>query len=391
MKNSRKNPFIKIPEISFWQKNNQSSATLGITKTSIELICKYTPKIIRKALLKITYKTVLLLSRSLKLLNQLCFTEYLINGKEKFSRAKLRILFISKEKMDPYIENKFFCEKPKYREIGKIYIWNIKKEFRKISPDVDAIIIKSDMFYSRFFDKLGCIIIPEWISMTLDITKSIGNIYQNFSKSAKEDFRKVEVYDYSNELSQDLKKLKLFYDKMYLPYSQKKHGKSAICVNFLTMRWLFESGYRLMLIKQKSEYISGILFTLENKTFKPKFMGISEDKFPLLKQGLGAAIYYFSILWAKENGAKLIDFGGTKSFLNDGAFRYKKKWGCEIKRSDKLNFYNIFSLKVCSKRRGIRIFLINNPFICTKNNKFHEMFFNNGIMRVLLSFMMIGQ
>ena len=66
-----------------------------------------------------------------------------------------------------------------------------------------------------------------------------------------------------------------------------------------------------MLIKQKNEYISGMLFTLENKTFKPKFMGIVEDKIPLLKQGLGAATYYFSILWAKENSAKLIDFGGT--------------------------------------------------------------------------------
>jgi len=364
---------------NFWQKNDESTTTNRIIKFTTNIICKYFPKIIRKPILKKTYKIVLIFSRFKKLIEQIYLNGYLIIGREKYSRDELQLLFFSKEKMDSYIENLFFCEKPEYKIIGKFYLWNIKKKSNNHLKKVDAVLIKSDMFFSQFFKKFGFFVIPEWVSMSLDISKSIEDIYSDFSNSAKRDFRKAKSYPYSYEISHDLDKLNLFYKKMYLPYSTTRYNQSAICVNFQTMRCLFETGYKLMLIKENKKYVSGLLFSNKKKIFTPKYMGIIDEAIPLIKEGLGATIYYLSIKLAKEEGSKYIDFGGTRSFLNDGVFRYKKKWGCKIVKADKMIFHNIFSFKICSNQLGIRNFLINNPFIIIKNNTYQEKHFNGKI------------
>lgn len=359
-----------------WDKNLESTINYKFITVITNFLCKYFPKFIRKPLMANIYKSVLLLSRIISLIYQLKISLYLIEGKEKHSGKIIRILYISNEKFDPYLSSIIFTRVTRCTKIKRIPIFNIGKEFCKYSSKIDAILTKCDMFYSDLFEKLGFIIIPEWVSMTLNLADSIENLYRKFHNKAKQELRKAEKYNYSYEISKDLDEFEHFYYNMYLPYLIFKHKNFALCSNYLAIRYLFESGYKMIFFKYDNKPVSGMLFSQNKQIIKPKIMGILEDKINLMKKGLGSISYYFLIKLALENSVKIIDFGATRPFLKDGSYRFKKKWGTKINRADTLFFYNIFALKICSDNEGIQTFLKENPFIYYKKSQYNKMIAN---------------
>jgi len=365
----KKEKLLTIPIKKPWLlEDKETTISYNFLKKITEFCCDYIPKPIRKIVVSFLYNISIILSRLLIISNGLSLTIYQINGKEKNCKEPLTILYVSNEKIYPYLENIIFYGKPKVRRIGKIYIWNIKKKIKKISSNIDAIFIENEMFYANYFERQGFTVIPEFISMILDTSKSLKEIYKNFSKSAKEDTRKVKKHGFNYEISHDFEMLKLFYYKMYLPYIYSRHGKTAVCANFHTMRIIFERDGKLLLIKLKDEYVFGGLFSVKNDKATALYSGLSDKKYSLLKKGITAASYYFFIQWAKKNCIKTLDFGTSKPFLNDGLFKYKKKWGTTISKNECYH-YSIFPFKICKNSKAIVSYLKNNPFIYFEKNK----------------------
>jgi hypothetical protein len=347
---------------TIWFYSDKLTTPYRAISLVVDKCTKFPIKSVRQIFMISIYVFLQLLFRFLKIINQLYLDVYLIQGKEKNSLEKIQLLFISDEEFDSYIEDVIFDSKPKIVKIRKISILKIKNEINKFNSTVDLILVKTDTCYSGYFKKIGFLIIPDYISMKLNIKKPLNEIYKNFSKSAKEGIRKSKKNNYILEFSEDLDKLKMFYYKMYLPYMIKKHGGSAVIVNFQIFKLLFYIDYKLMFIKHQGEYVLGWLVSMKKKTFKPKYYGIKEGRENLLKMGLGASSYFLSIKWAKEHGFNFVDYGGTKPFLQDGIFRYKKKWGSNVDTPDKLYFYLMFALKICKKNNCTNSFLRENPF-----------------------------
>jgi len=368
MKNKKINQFIKTIKKPWLLNSNQNTISYRFIKKLSEFCFNYLPRPIRKRMLSFLQTTSETLIRFITTINQLSYTAYLIDGKEKNSKSKLKILYLSNEGLYPYLMNLIFFEKPRYKTIDKIKIWNINKKIKKNYNKIDAVFIESNTFYAGYFEKQGFTIIPESISMTLDISEPFEKIYKKFSKSAKEDIRKVKRYKFTYELTNDPEKLKLFYYKMYLPYISQRHKEIATHTNFHAIRMSLEKNGRLMLIKHKNEYISGALFSIKKEKAIATYLGIKKEKTKLLKKGLTAASYYFFIKWAKGNGIKILDFGTSKAFLNDGLFRYKKKWGTKIDKTESY-YYSVFPFKIYKQSKGIKSFVKNNPFVYLKKNQ----------------------
>ncbi len=211
--------------------------------------------------------------------------------------------------------------------------------------------------------------------MNLDIKEPLEKILSHFSKSVKEDIRKIKKHNYSYEITEDPKKLEMFYYKMYLPYIKWKHGKNAVCSNYFAIRQLFDSNNKLMLIKHKNEYVYGALFRVNNKKVTATYVGAIKEKYNLFKKGLGSTPYYFLIIWAKENNIKKIDFGQTRAFLNDGVTRFKRKWGTNFKKI-KTPITNIYAIKTCNKSELIQNLKNDNPFIYLEKNNINPILNN---------------
>jgi len=365
-------PFIKSISKPWLLNSNKNTISYKFIKKFTEFCFNHLPRPIRKKMLSLLYAVSEITSVFLITINQLSYQAYIIKGKEKNSKENIKILYLTNEELYPYLMNILFLEKPKHKKIGKIRIWNINKEIKKFFHKINGVFIETNTFFTGYFEKKGFIIIPESISTTLDISHPFSDIYKNFSKSGKEDIRKVKKYGYTYEITEELEKLKLFYNEMYMPYITQRHEKTAIYTNFHALRLLFEKNGRLMLIKQKNEYVSGALFSIEKEKATATYLGIKKGKSNLLKKGLTAASYYFFIKWAKKHGIKILDFGTSKAFVNDGLFRYKKKWGVKITKT-KSYIHSIFPFKVCKNNKAIHSFLINNPFIYLEKNQLKTM------------------
>jgi hypothetical protein len=372
MKKKKIYPFIKSISKPWLLNNNQNTISYRFIKKFTGFCFNHLPRPLRKKISSLLYIISEITSRFLTTMNQLSYQAYIIKGKEKNSEENIKILYFTNEEIYPHLMKILFLGKPKHKKIGKVRIWSINKEIKKFYNKINAVFIETNTFFTGYFEKKGFIIIPESISMTLDISQPLKNIYKNFSKSGKEDIRKVKKYGYTYELTRDAEKLKLFYNEMYMPYITQRHEKTAIHTNFHALRLLFEKNSRLMLIKQKNEYVSGALFSIDKEKATATYLGIKKGKNNLLKKGLTAASYYFLIKWAKKHGVKTIDFGTSKAFINDGLFRYKKKWGTNIAKTNSY-FYSVFPFKVCKNCKAIQSFLINNPFIYLEKNQLKTM------------------
>jgi hypothetical protein len=367
MKKEIGNLLFSALKTRWWLVGEQDTIRYKILRDCTETCC-YLPKPIRKRVFSILNDFVLILSRFFSILSQMSLIAYQVSGKEKHGRGNLTILFIGDEPIFPYISSILFSEEPKIEKYFNIHLWNYKKKINQIHSDINAVFIKSDRFYSSFFEKQGYKVIPKWISATLDISEPLENVYKKFSKSAKEDIRKIKKYSYTYEISQDPDKLNLFYYKMYLPYISSRYGKFGKCLNFYSIKHYFERGSKILFIKLDNEYMFGGLFLKKKDKVYASYAGVMEGKFDYIKKGVIAGSYYYLIQHSKKIGANLIDFGFCKPFVNDGLFSYKRKWGTRIEKTGNENT-EIYSFKVLNENKGIRNFLTNNPFISLEKNQ----------------------
>ena len=156
---------------------------------------------------------------------------------------------------------------------------------------------------------------------------------------------------------------------MYVPYGLWRFPETAIFTNYYTLKILFELGSKILFIKHKGEYIFGGLFLKDKNKVTASYAGLKEGKFDHIKRGVIAASYYYLIKYSKENGATVVDLGSCRSFVKDGLFLYKRKWGAEMEKSG-YESSEIYAFKNCTNNESISSFLQNNPFIYLEKNQF---------------------
>jgi hypothetical protein len=292
---------------------------------------------------------------------------YVLEGQEKYGKKNLKVLFCGNRNSLLYLTDLLFFNKPKQEYLGKNLAWKISKILNSYSHSLDLTILKTDKFLYKFFQKKGFVIIPEWISITLDISKPIEEIKKNFKKSAKEDLIKIKKYNYSYEATTDAEKFDHFFYKIRQEYFSKRVGEQALpgSTAYHDIRCTFNNG-KLFLLKRDEKYVAGfIIVKHKNNIISPHFMGIIEH--PYMDQAAGSALIYSFICWAKEQKFDTITFGLTRPFLDDGSLRFKRKWGMVINKDHR--FRSIFALRFNNfENDAVYDFLEHNPFIHYEKN-----------------------
>jgi len=369
MKNHQKKSITAILAKPWWQIGQENTINYKIMKSIIRT-SYILPKNFRKNIFSFFDEVFFLISRLFSILNQIPLTAYIFTGKEKNSKEKIKIMYISNTTFDPYISKLIFLDQPKMENKFKINIINYKKKIKKLNSKIDGILLKNDRFYSGYFEKQGFTSIPEWISTKLYITESWDNYKKNLSKSVKEDLRKIKKNKFTYEISHEKDKIKMFYYKMYLPYITKKYRKIESCAHFYAIKHLFETGNEILFIKQNDEYIFGGVFLKKKNKIYASYAGVMQGKYDYIQKGAIAASYYYLIQHSIENNAKEIDLGSCRPFVNDGLFSYKKKWGAEIEKMGNECPQNYF-FKVVNNKKSIKKFLSSNPAITMEKNHIH--------------------
>jgi len=292
----------------------------------------------------------------------------LLKGKEKYTDKDISVLYCGDNYSLNFVASMLFKENYEKNYLGTYFILNLSKILSETSQRVDITIIKTDRFFSKFLRKKGFIFIPAWINMRLDISKPFEDIVNNFKKSAIEDVRKIKKFNYTYELTNNLEEFNRFFNELRDPHFKKRVGNQAIpgTTSYFELKWAFKFG-SLFTIKDGQQTISGFIVVRNAHSASPHFMGIKGES--ELYEAAGSALIYFFIKWAKENGIPLIKFGLTRPFLNDGPFRFKRKWGMTAGIAKK--WFDVFALRVnhpCSE--AIESFFEHNPFLLLENNAY---------------------
>jgi len=210
--------------------------------------------------------------------------------------------------------------------------------------------------------------------MQLEISEPLEVFFKHLKKSTKDDIRKIKKYGFTYEFTSDPKKFELFYQNIYLPFILDRHGKQVLpeAIDYLEIKTMFEKG-RLLLVKENREIISGFVIYSQSKTAVFMYAGVKLEPDYLTKSA-GSALYYFFINWAKKQGFKVLKFGGARPFLEDGLFRYKRKWGMTAKISSTI--YGVLGFKSSegNVEKAMK-FIENNPLMYIEQDELKAMIF----------------
>ncbi len=271
----------------------------------------------------------------------------------------LTLLIAGKAVTFQFLLDRIYHSEPKAIREGKRLIWGIPSPAKS---QVNAILVEADRCFSRFLSQRGFVAIPEWVLFTMDISKPAEEILERWEKRAGENIRKVRKHHYVYEAVCDHEKLHFFYHRMFLPYIRSRFGKSAL-VSFGYMENLMQRG-ALLLVKRETEYVSGILISTATSIPMVAFLGVKDGRKDYVVKGAITALYYYTILWAKERGYTKLDFGHCRPILNDGLFLFKKRLGMRIHRSPRKHralYISVDRLK--PYHPYLEQFFINNPLI----------------------------
>jgi hypothetical protein len=254
----------------------------------------------------------------------------LFEGKELNSGELLRVFYFGNGENCEFVLKKIFSE---YRivEIAKgVLSFNAKKWMQKYSCVADMLFADVELLYSKILARDNFLQIPQWIRQVYSIPDTWEGVLASFRKNTrKTDLRKVRKYNFSYKISTSDKDFKEFYHKMHVPYLQKRFDDLVI----IEPEWKFLRQCRkgqLMQIIREDEVVAAVLLHMADSRLAYVWVGVPEHIKGDMFNGAFSAMYYFTILYGYLNGCREIDFLGTRPILNDGLFRYKRKWGTHV-------------------------------------------------------------
>ena len=280
----------------------------------------------------------------------------ILKGKGGQNGTNLSLLIAGKRKDSAFLLNKIYHEEPEATKLKRMLVWKIP--FLNGS-EVNVTLIEADRCFSPFFARQGFFAIPEWVLFTMDISIPIEKVIR-LCESNRNNFRRMGKYSYEYEVCFDKGKLHLFYHTMYLPYICSRHGKLTVLTTLNQMEDILQRG-ELLLVKRGGEYVAGQLIYKASPVPIVSYLGVKDGNFDLVKQGAVFALYYYTILWAKEKGYTKLDFGHCRPFLSDGVFLFKKRLGMKIQRSPR--YHRMLYLSINRLNPCLEQFFTNNPLV----------------------------
>jgi hypothetical protein len=175
--------------------------------------------------------------------------------------------------------------------------------------------------------------LPQIIKLVVPgIDRPTNEILADFQEHNRSRILRLERQGYSFETTHSKADFDLFYHRMYLPYISDRHsGRSAIICSYDHVYHYFHDGV-LILIKKDQEPIAGGVCQVYGDNCRGFHMGVLDGRYDLVKQGTNVALWWYSLLWGREHGARRLVLGSTLSLTTDGVFIFKRNWGAKIEK-----------------------------------------------------------
>ena len=204
----------------------------------------------------------------------------------------------------------------------------LPKLLRRLRTLADLTIVRADCFSARLFLYATYLPVPEWIGTLLTLPENISSLLRA-SGYVREDLRRIRRHRFEMEVSHKEADFDLFYHSMYLPYIRSRYGEFAGLRKPVYMRQFFQRGGIIFAV-QNDRRVAGQLFIRHERMYYMVALGVHKGEAQSVRSGALTACYFFGITHAYRLGCTHVEFGGSRSVLEDGVLRYKAKWGAKL-------------------------------------------------------------
>lgn len=259
----------------------------------------------------------------------------------------------------PMLEHLLFTEVPMEQKIGRLPLWRLGEVSKW--PTGDLIIIEAS---KHIVHRLPCrhgLVLPWWVDLVLDVQGEWEDVLRRLHASVRgQDIRRVRKYGYEYEVSHAHAHFELFYNRMYLPSMEARHGSLAAPLSMDEAYQYFRHGW-LFLIKRDGAYVAGCICYAQQDVVKFREIGVLDGNEQLMREGAQGAVYYAMVHWANQQGYNMVDFLGSWPYMSSGMFRYKRKWGSTLSLSPHEHKRIWVKIQHCTP--AVCQFLQNNPCV----------------------------
>jgi hypothetical protein len=257
----------------------------------------------------------------------------LVEGKERETGLPLTAFYFGHYDNYAFILSRLFSA---YRVVTKHTGRNsfqVRRWIAEYSRRASLLCIDSELLFCKLLPRSEYLEIPQWVRQKYNVPDSWEEVLKSFRKNTRRtDLRKVRKFGFTYRITGSEEDYREFYHRMYIPYLRKRFADEVI----IEPEWKVLRQCRkgeLMHIVRDERVVAAVLLHLLGGRLAYVWVGVPEDLDNDLYTGVFSAMYYFTILYGYTRGCHLIDFLGSRPLLNDGLFRYKRKWGTYVEDS----------------------------------------------------------
>lgn len=191
----------------------------------------------------------------------------------------------------------------------------------QIAPDV-AILESHPRMIPR--ERRSQLLLPRWMELTIDVDISLQKHY------TKEILRRIRKHGIVHEFSDTREDLDEFYYRMYKPLMMLRHRETAELAPYdYFYRKFQDKQLELMFLTRDGKRVAGLVVDHRDGLKRILAFGVLEGKDEILKWGVHAAAYYYTLLRCREQGHSQILCGSSMPVVFDGVTQFKLRLGAK--------------------------------------------------------------
>jgi hypothetical protein len=166
--------------------------------------------------------------------------------------------------------------------------------------------------------------------MTASLEDDWDAVIKSFRQTARNnDLRLIRRNDYRFVTTTEKHEIERFYDDIYVPFTRTRHESHSIVAPRKHVIRRAMQGKLLQVLKGDELVAAGVVYP-EDEVLYFLWMGLPTGFRDGKPEAAISALYYFGIRYAWDHGCFAVDFTGTRAFLTDGGYRFKRKWGAAV-------------------------------------------------------------
>jgi hypothetical protein len=252
---------------------------------------------------------------------------HLIAGSARRYRARIqgtevRALCVGREGAFRTLLTRLFAGRAQLEGVGGRYLlWTPRRTW---AAEADLVAVVIHPWLAARFRAAGWMICPEFVRWQGQLSRMPP---ARPSKSLASERVRIAKGGYALEEPVGSKRdWEQFWRGMVFPYATRRFGDEAWIPSRGYVRALQRNG-TLLFIRRRGERVAGACALRSRTEAWVAAVGVRDGSVALMRSGALAAVYAFTIDWAKASRMSRIDFGRTSSSQLDGIARFKRKWG----------------------------------------------------------------